>query len=738
MASVPDAQDIVILTLALGSAVSVGAVDIYAAQVTGEVEGALILQVSDDGSVWTNAGPAVPVYATARQLRLPVWPDQVAPRTHVRIVLVDGNPVTGETLSGDGVSVMAASVPDTNVRFWPFSGPEGLAYMLAVTGRNADVYRNGVYLASVPLPYRASQLARVRRSKRLDTLLAFHENVAPHRVFRDGGDFSWISEPAALENVPFAQFEDSTYTNGTNEIQRINFSGFAANDTFNILLDGERTGSITIPDQYTNVEVAVRNALEALDVLGPNTITATRSGTREVTVEFIGEAGQKDWPEMFVSVTSGTDGSASVSTVQEGEEGGEPLVSEARGWFRCGMFWSGRTNLIGAKSFPLTAIASQFGDYFNFEQASSRATDGLEYLIDAEDDDGVRAVVRDQYPLLFTTSSVFYLPVDALDGGVPPGATLADGNGFEDTIEPQRLDGGTIYVQQGGTVVRELIWVGREAGGYDTQSISTRASHLIQSPIDACVRPAGRRDTTGAYMLVRGDGELASFISQRDQQVAAWTRETTPNGKVLAVGADKFGRTYLAIAREIGDVTHWSVECSTPERYLDGSVIRTLDDSVTVDGLDHLEGLDIIVHDFDRWEGPLTVTGGAVTLAEAMDGEVEAGLFFDAFVQPLDMRVQVGGRTLANVRKRVVSVEASIEDSVHPFLRHNGKDWDMQRSDEDLRDTELAIGPLQARTTGWVEVTGLEGYARETRFSIHRAAPGPFLVRAIITEAEIQ
>jgi len=735
-ASIPDQETIVLLTADLAATVIVGAVDLYGCAITGEFECVLRLEVSTDGATWVPGGPALTVYNLARDVRLAVWPDQVSDVSHIRVVILNGDVVTGEDLSLSGISILEQAEPDGNVRFWPFSGENSLAYMLAVTARNADIFRDGAYLGAIPLPYSTNQILRVQKSKRLDTLLAYHENVPTHRIFRDGSDTAWISEPQVLEDLPLVQFEGETYTNGKNEIQRINFDGLDTDDTFNILLEGERTSSIAKPASYVGIHTSIKTALEALDNLGAGTIIATMTGSKEVTIEFTGDAGQKDWPEMFVSIVDSNNGVATVSTVREGEAGGEEIISAERGYFRTGLFWSGRTSLIGSKAFPLTAIASQFGDYFNFEQGSGRATDGLEYLIDGADDDGVRAARRARYPLLFTTSSVYFLPVDALDGEKPPGALMASPYGFEETVPPQSLDGAELYIQQGGNVVGELLGMDRDRGFADND-VSIRASHLIKSPIDAASRPAGRGYTTGLYSLVLADGEMATLTSHRAQDVAAWARDATPGGKVLAVGADKLGRRYVAVKRGAGNDVRWSIEGEMPDHYFDASVIQTLADADVITGLDHLEGQSVYAHNSDEWHGPMTVLGGEITLPDKISGEVEIGLFYDASVQVLDVRADVDGRTLANRRKRVKSVEVSLEDSAKARLIHLGESWDLQPSDETL-ETDLTKGPLVSRTTGWVEVTDLSGDTRDVNFSIHRAEPGPFLIRAIVSEVTVQ
>ena len=737
LASIPDAEDFVIVTMALNASVSVAGVDLYEAAISGSATGRLYLSTSSDGSSWEPAGPAVPVYSPARHLRLPVEPGKVKPVTHVRIVLQDGGPVAGQALSADHVTVLQQAAPDGKVRFRSFSAPEGLAYMLVLSGGNADVYRSGAFKASIPVPWSSSQVLRLQSDKRLETLMGFHENVPEHLIKRDGADDAWVSEPAVFSNIPLEQFDGQTYANGENEKQTLFFRGFSDGDTFNIVLDGERTSNISIPSGFTGIAASIKSALEALDILGSGQTVCTQTGSKEVTVEFTGDAGQKDWPQMFISVVDSTEGVGVVSTIQEGEEGGEPMISAGRGYSRCGAFWSGRTNLLGLKSLPLTGIATQYGDYFNFNQGAARATDGVEYLIDSDDDDGVRAIQKKaRYPLLFTTSGLWYLPVDALSGETPPGALSASPVGFEDVVEPQPFDGGTVYVQFGGTIVNMIEWTGPQTE-WVTSDISVRASHLIVRPVDVAVREAARGYKAALCHLVREDGEVASFTSKRSENVSAWSRATTVSGKILAMGTDKLGRTYAAIKRTVGETDIWTIESEQADLTLDGGGRISLEDESEIDA-PQLEGLPAWATDGNDVWGPITVSGGKIDLGEPVTATLEYGLLYPAEIQPQDVRGNSESGSLAGVLKKIDSVRVKLLDSTLPDITVYGKTWPMHQSADvagEIRD--LDIGPVADRVTGWVEIDDLDGDGETADFTLARHWPGPFRIQAIVTAIDV-
>jgi hypothetical protein len=736
LASIPSADNQVIVSIALGSAVEVAAIDLYGASVSGEVAGLFRLETSINGSSWDKAGPEVEIWDEGRHVRLALNPADQRSVGHVRVVLANGAAVAGADFSATGLSVLADQGCDENVRFWPFSAPEGVAYMLAVTCGNADVYRLGKYECSIPLPYTATQIMRVQTDKRLDTMIAAHQNVPEHLIRNEKSDTAWSSLPAEFVNVPLEQFDGETYTNGKNEKQILFFRGFSAGDTFNILLDGERTGNIAIAASFAGIETSIKSALEALDILGPGQTICTKTGNKEVTVEFTGEAGQKDWPQMFISVVESTEGVGIVSTVQEGEEGGEPMISATRGYSRCVAFWSGRTNLLGLRSLPLTGIATLYGDYFDFNQGAARATDGVEYLIDSDDDDGVRSVQkRARHPLLFTTSGVWYLPVDALSGETPPGALSANVPGFEEAVTPLPFDGGTAYVEYGGTKINLLEWTGPQTEWVNTD-ISVRASHLIAEPIDFCTREAARGFKSALLHVVRRDGEVATFVSKRGEFVSAWTRMATPAGKILAMGTDKLGRTYAAVRRQIGETVHWTIECELAGRTLDGGGVITLEDEDTI-AAPQLEGLDVWVTDGNDAYGPYTVENGVITLEAPLTATVEYGLLYPAWIIPQDVRGDQG-ESLAGLTKQIRKVRVKLLDSTAPQLVIYGDTWTMRPSANQIQEgLDTALGPVAERRTGWVGMDDFNGEDEVATCRLQRWVPGPFRIQAIKITAEI-
>ena len=63
VASIPDATDVVLVTMALNQSIWVSGIDLYNATVSGGATVELYVETSFDGASWVRAGPNVPVYA---------------------------------------------------------------------------------------------------------------------------------------------------------------------------------------------------------------------------------------------------------------------------------------------------------------------------------------------------------------------------------------------------------------------------------------------------------------------------------------------------------------------------------------------------------------------------------------------------------------------------------------------------------------------------------------------------
>ena len=93
-------------------------------------------------------------------------------------------------------------------------------------------------------------------------------------------------------------------------------------------------------------------------------------------------------------------------------------------------------------------------------------------------------------------------------------------------VKPLPFDGGTIYVQNTGTSVREFVFTDEESA-YTSTPLSLISSHLISSPTHITTSKGAFSRPEQYAFIVNDDGTLAIFHSIRSEKKAGWVKWTT-------------------------------------------------------------------------------------------------------------------------------------------------------------------------------------------------------------------
>lgn len=732
-ASLPGSGDGVLVTLDFGSLQTIAGVELVDADLSGaRVESALVAEHSPDGAGWARFPDEISLGDIVQTRRIMAPPGFPVSARYVRLLQKTPSETSGRSLAIGGLRVLTEGAAGA-AKVEPFTYDDDAAYVMIYSAENAEVYAGPERKASVRTPFIEGSLARLDFTQRLDTQLVFHENYAPWRVFRLGADDAWDARDLEFDSMRKVEFDDTTYTNGVNEVQQLEFFEFTNGETFNITLDGQTTGSIAFNSTGATLGASIKAAIEALPIMGGGTVTVANPSTNRFTITFGGEAGQMDWPEMAPRVVSSAAGVVTAATLTAGKAGGEDAISATRGWPRCGLFTDSRLILAGLRSLPQTAIVSKLGEYFSFETTNGRATDAYEFTIDTKDANGIRRIFESDTVQLFTASGVHFLGNAALVADEPTERNRSGSLGIQITLPPVEIDGGTVYVQKGGRGVRELMF-DANTKRYTPISLFVRAPSLINKPVDIYARKTGVNFEDELLGIVNEDGVCATFTSLKEQNVSACARDRI-DGSLIAAGADSLARVFYVTEREVNGETVRYIEVEDPARTLDCSVIRELEEASEITGLEHLEGrADVYVVGLGRWWGPLEVEDGALDLGEEVTGSLEVGLFFEAFITTLEPRFDTQRGSLLNAQKRVLDVTVSVLDSTLPGLtyRHDDKTRTYEFKDPRPISRALDRGPLEAPLfTGASRIEGIPGWGRSVDVTIFRRMPGPFHIRSL-------
>lgn len=105
------------------------------------------------------------------------------------------------------VSVLEVSDWAAGGRLIPFAFNTEQTYLFAVTGGQFRVLRDDTLAATVTgQPWTAAQAKRLNRTQSADTLLLFHQDLAPYRIRRGGTHSTWNVDVPTLANLPTFDF----------------------------------------------------------------------------------------------------------------------------------------------------------------------------------------------------------------------------------------------------------------------------------------------------------------------------------------------------------------------------------------------------------------------------------------------------------------------------------------------------------------------------------------------------
>lgn len=216
---------------------------------------------------------------------------------------------------------------------------------------------------------------------------------------------------------------------------------------------------------------------------------------------------------------------------------------------------------------------------------------------------------------------------------------------------PLVVNNNLIFVSSRGGHVRELGF-SNDAGGYITNDLSLRASHLFDGYTIADT--AQSKSPYPICWFVSSTGELLGLTYIPEQSVAAWHRHSTTNGSFESVCALPEGDedfVYVVVRRSINGSTVRYVERMASRRFED------VEDSFFVDagtryegpalsalsaGLDHLEGQEVNILLNGAVHPPRTVTGGTISLVHE-GTNIVVGLPLVATLKTLPFAMEMQG-----------------------------------------------------------------------------------------------
>lgn len=229
------------------------------------------------------------------------------------------------------------------------------------------------------------------------------------------------------------------------------------------------------------------------------------------------------------SASSSEDGGGIVYVVSHAPttDWDEQAFSAVRGYPAAIVFHENRLVFAGTIDEPDSIWMSKIGEFFNFDVGKAEDTDSIALVAATGDVNEIRYLVSNRDLQIFATSGELYIPSFQNQSLTPTNAQIKKQTPFgAEFVEPVSLDGATLFVQKGGSIVREFLFTDLE-DAYTSTAVSTVSSHLIEGPQCMAIVHSGFGLPESYAALTLENGKMILFTSNRAEKRAAWTQVTT-------------------------------------------------------------------------------------------------------------------------------------------------------------------------------------------------------------------
>ena len=414
------------------------------------------------------------------------------------------------------------------------------------------------------------------------------------------------------------------------------------------------------------------------------------------------------------TASSSEDGGGYVKVVTHAPtaEWSEQSFSAVRGYPAAVVFHENRLCFAGTIAEPDAIWMSAIGSFFDFDVGDANDNEAISLVAATGTVNSIRYMVSNRDLQIFGAAGELYIPTYLNQAITPTNAQirLQTPYGCEFT-QPASIDGGTLFVQNGGRTVREYLYTDNE-DAYTATAVSTIASHLIVDPKYMAVVHGGFGTPESYAMISNGNGDIALFNSNRTERRAGWTRLTTA-GNISSVCATH-GRAFANIWNEDGTISLCEFAGQIGlDRYItqtaNGSGVVSVN-SVFTDGA----LVSVVSEDGLSYIGQYTVAAGAITIAGGAGQTYHVGLPFIAEIVTNPIDASTGGGPATGSVRGIASAVLDLRNA--SSIRVNGY-------------KKSTAGPASGK-----HEYRILGYGRDPQVTITQAEPLPMQINGIIAE----
>jgi hypothetical protein len=392
----------------------------------------------------------------------------------------------------------------------PFSVSNDENYLLVMSDGRIEVYQDNVRIQDVTAPWSASELKSVQYAQRFGTMIFVHPDHCPRILLKSSGnrfnlaEFAFSVTDNMSINIPFIKFDDAAgvrltmaaHQNGNN-FARLTASAAIWNESF-----------IGTTFLFLNRQWIV------LEYISPTVVVVITNGGFSLPPTPI-----SDWREAAFSI--------------------------ARGWPTSITFHQNRLVFGGSRDWPAGVWLSKVGDHMNFDAGTGLDDEAIFLTLLSSTRQQICTVASSDNLQILTNAGEWAItakPLTPTNIDIKQHTTV--GSKSDTYLQPQKIEGSTVFVSRGGRAIRELV-LDDLNNTYSAVDLCALSSHLMTGPTDMAYHDASNR-----LFVPQQDGTMAVLTKIAPLSIAAWARyKTTGKFKSVAVMDDS---VYVVAERENG------------------------------------------------------------------------------------------------------------------------------------------------------------------------------------------
>lgn len=675
----------------LGSPQAIRAWDVVGAELTSGTSSQFFVQRSTDNVIWTLSGGLTLLDTTERSYR-GVFLSPVTAR-YWRVARIGATDLGTAKAQIRDFLVWSETTTVSAVRLMPFVVSTDDAFVVAFTDRAIEVFDTDTdgSASTVPSPYVSADLAEVDYAQSAEAMVLVHEDHAPRLLVRDQITSLFSIEQIVFTNVPVFDFADALSPAAVNDVHDVTFTNFVEGNTFQLELEGARSGVIAfqgVADAIHQAATAenIRRAVQKLYTVGLSGVSVAFTAGTTFRITLAEDSADNHDVITGTPLTAGSTAAITAVKFANGTSRREPVWSDTRGWPRTVTFHEGRLYFGGSRSLPQSIFGSVVNDFFNFDIGAGLEDDAIFITMNTAQLNKINALFSGRDLQLFTSGGEFRFITSPI---TPANAAPKNQTQYGAApLKPVSTDGATVFVQKTRKVMRDFLFR-YEEDAYSSVPISALAAHLLTNVVDIAAWQGNGDDDANLVLLVNGDGTIAAHVTLRSQEIAAWSQWLTDGDYVATCVSER--ERYVAVERTINAVDVLYLEHFDDAYRLDAASLYVFNPpgQSTITGATHLNGEvcrvrdgNIVLDNVTPVAGNADITGDGTPYAGT---NIEIGLGWTPRVVTMPLNTDFGNGDNYLRKKRVVKARINVYQSLG--LLFNGRElpddyFDLDNFDE--------------------------------------------------------